>query len=161
MKKFLVAVMLAGFCLAGFAVEESVAPQTEQKTEQKAAPDSDRWDFLQIGFLPGAPTDMLKFPVYGIKIGAPICHGAPVYGVEASVLYSGSETVYGFQGSLIYSESENLAGLQLSIINFVKDCAGVQIGVFNSAETRSFQIGLLNHIKDGALPWCILFNCKF
>ena len=161
MKKFFAVLMLAGACLAGFAAEESAAPQPAPAAEPKTASDADRWDFLQIGFLPGAPTDMLNYPVYGVKIGAPICHGAPVYGVEASVLYSGSETVCGFQGSLIYSESEKLTGLQLSVVNFVKDCAGVQIGVFNSAETRSFQIGLLNHIKDGALPWCILFNCKF
>ena len=158
MKKIFVVLLLAGFCAAGsFAAETA---QTESSSPQ-TADESDRWDFLQIGFLPGAPSDMLHFPVYGIKIGAPICHGAPVYGLEASVLYSGSEKIRGFQGSLIFCESEDLAGLQLSIVNFVKSCAGVQIGVFNSAETQSFQIGLLNHIKDGALPWCILINCKF
>ena len=154
MKKICTA-LIAVFCVCALWAADAAPAQT-----QTAPQTSDNWTILQLGFRPGAPTDMLTDPVYGIKIGAPITHGAPVWGVEASVLYSGSDEVNGVQCSLIYCEAKNITGLQLAVVNFVQACAGLQIGVINSAKEQSIQLGLLNYIENGALPWTILFNCK-
>lgn len=157
MKKFCLA-LIACMCISAFAATENSPAANNQATAPTVQ--SDNWAILQLGFLPGAPTDMLTNPVYGIKIGAPITHGAPVWGVEASVLYSGSEEVNGIQCSLIYSEAKKLTGLQFSLVNFVDSCAGIQIGIINVAKEKSVQLGLINHIENGALPWFIIFNCN-
>ncbi len=153
MKKFYVALIAALCACSLWAAETPAQPQTQSEI-------SNNWTILQLGFLPGAPTDMLTNPVYGIKIGAPITHGAPVWGVEASVLYSGSDDVAGIQCSLIYCEAQNVTGLQLALVNFVQSCTGLQLGIINSAKDQSVQLGLINHIENGPLPWSILFNCN-
>lgn len=155
MQKFCLA-LIAAFCISALAAADN-APAAAQP---QPATVSDNWTILQLGFLPGAPTDMLTDPVYGIKIGAPISHGAPVWGVEASVLYSGSDEVNGIQCSLIYCEAQKVNGLQLAVVNFVQSCTGLQIGIINSAQDKSIQLGLINHIEKGSLPWFILFNCN-
>ncbi|MBQ4337307.1 MAG: hypothetical protein IJC34_08955 [Lentisphaeria bacterium] len=155
MKKFYLA-LIAVFCIGALWANEAPAQSQAAPANQT----SENWTILQLGFLPGAPTDMLTDPVYGVKIGAPISIGAPVWGVEASVLYSGSEDVNGIQCSLVYSEAKNLNGLQFSIVNFVQNCCGIQIGVINSAKDKTIQLGLINHIENGPLPWSIIFNCN-
>jgi hypothetical protein len=150
MKKFFLT-LIATLCIGSLAAADTATAQPQNTY-------SDNWTILQVGFLPGAPSDMLTDPVYGIKIGAPISIGAPVWGMEASVLYSGSEEVNGIQCSLIYSEAQTVNGLQFSIVNFVQSCTGLQIGIINAARDKSIQLGLLNFIENGPLPWCILFN---
>ena len=149
MKKWLLLMLLA-VCSAGLAAAE---PAAEKK--------SDEWTVFQLGFLPGAPSDMAEVPVYGVRGGAPICAGSPVWGVEASVLYSGAEKVYGVQCSIISNQAQKVYGLQFGIANFVESCAGLQLGIYNSAADSTVQLGLLNHIEGSCLPWCIVFNCKF
>lgn len=156
MKKFCLA-LIATLCIGTLAAAETTPAAAPVQTENTC---SDNWTILQLGFLPGAPSDMLTNPVYGIKIGAPISIGAPVWGIEASVLYSGSEEVNGIQCSIIYSEAKTVNGLQFSIVNFVQSCTGLQLGIINSAKDKSIQIGLVNHIENGDLPWSIIFNCK-
>ncbi len=134
------------------------AQATAQKTTAQTVQKEENWTGFQLGFLPGAPSDMLTDPVYGIKLGAPICLGAPVWGLEASVLYSGSESVSGVQCSVIFSQANTVTGLQFSPVNFVKSCFGLQLGIYNSAQDKTFQIGLLNHIENGPLPWMIVMN---
>ena len=121
----------------------------------------DKWSIFQIGILTGVPTDTLDSAVYGVKLGAPVVTGAPVAGVEGSVLFSGSCAVVGFQGSLIASDAQEVTGMQLSLVNFVRRCYGLQLGIYNSAEECSFQLGLLNHIEGALIPWMPIFNVKF
>ena len=144
--------LLAGFSGALTAAEATAGVPTAN---------AKKWDVLQIGFVPGAPTDTATTPVYGIRIGAPICAGAPVIGVEAAVFYAGSAEVSGFQGCLIMTEAKRITGLQLAPVNFVEDCAGLQLGIFNFAEGKTFQIGILNYIKDAPVPFLPIVNFKF
>ncbi|MBQ4107422.1 MAG: hypothetical protein IJC73_07595 [Lentisphaeria bacterium] len=120
-----------------------------------------RWSIVQLGLLPGEPTATRHSSTYGVKVGAPICDGAPVVGVEAALLYAGSRSVTGFQGSLITADCDDLTGLQFSLVNFVRDCAGLQLGLFNYATGKTFQIGILNYCQDSWCPWFPIVNFKF
>ncbi len=119
------------------------------------------WTFLQICFAPGVPSDSATVPVNGVKVGAPISDGARVNGVEGAVLYAGSTEVNGLQGSLIAASADTVGGLQLSLFNQVRDCCGLQLGIVNMAEGKSFQIGLLNYVKDAWIPYFPVVNFKF
>ena len=106
-------------------------------------------------------SDSATVPVNGVKVGAPISDGARVNGVEGAVLYAGSTEVNGLQGSLIAASADTVGGLQLSLFNQVRDCCGLQLGIVNMAEGKSFQIGLLNYVKDAWIPYFPVVNFKF
>ncbi len=123
---------------------------------------ADDWEWISIGFTEDVPSDAATTTVCGVKVGAPICGGtAPVYGVEAAVLWAGTECVNGFKGSLIACGGKEVKGLQFSLINLAEKVGGLQLGIFNSAKSQSFQIGILNHIEDACIPWMPVLNFKF
>jgi len=68
----------------------------------------------------------------------------------------------GTQISLLGVSERVMNGLQVGVVNVSKKIRGVQIGLFNycDAESGVFQIGLVNVVKDGWLPFMILFNAS-
>ena len=113
-----------------------------------------------------------------------------VYGLQFATLASAAKYVEGFQFAALTCISKKLDGFQLSVVNVIKDLYGVQlgaynvvtndangaqigafnvagaadgtqVGVINIATKCGFQVGLINVIEDGWLPFCILFNYSF
>ena len=123
---------------------------------------AEEWDIFALSFTENAPADSALTDIYGIKVGAPISGGpAPVYGVEASVLWAGTLDVKGVKCSLIGTDGSSGAGLQLAIVNFIHRWSGLQLGIFNYATDKSFQIGLVNIIKNSTVPFLPFVNCRF
>ncbi|MBR7104324.1 MAG: hypothetical protein IKC65_05225 [Lentisphaeria bacterium] len=123
---------------------------------------AEEWDIFALSFTENAPADSALTDIYGIKVGAPISGGpAPVYGVEASVLWAGTLDVKGVKCSLIGTDGSSGAGLQLAIVNFIHRWSGLQLGIFNYATDESFQIGLVNIIKNSPVPFLPIINCRF
>ena len=92
--------------------------------------------------------------VYGIRVGIPVSHGKESYvaGIDAAIVGAMTSQVYGLQISFIYtSASKNVDGLQLSLVNYAKIMNGLQLGIVNVAHDRSFQIGLINVIRESPL----------
>lgn len=120
------------------------------------------WDIFQLGFWFNNPVSQDTIGATGFRIGAPFCGGlAPVYGIEGAILGSGSEQVNGLQFGLCTAMADQINGAQVAFYTQAREVNGVQIGIVNCAKEKSFQIGLINFIEDGFLPWCILFNFKF
>ncbi len=124
--------------------------------------DADSWVFFELVFLPGIPSSCLTSNVYGIKVGAPISNGnGLVNGVEASVFTSMTREVNGLQTAGFYTDADEINGVQFSIVNFARKAGGLQLGIVNVSEKSGFQIGLLNYIKDAAIPYLPIINFKF
>ena len=120
------------------------------------------WEFFSLSFIPGVPSDAETRTVCGIKVGVPISTGvAPVYGVEAGVFWAGTDDVAGIQCSLIGTMSKAVAGLQFALLNITDRMAGLQLGIVNIAEEQSFQLGLVNVIKNSPLPFFPIINFRF
>jgi hypothetical protein len=63
--------------------------------------------------------------------------------------------------SLINYSDFNSKGVQIGISNSASDFDGVQIGVFNingDNGSKGVQIGLLNYMKNGFIPFCPFIN---
>jgi hypothetical protein len=139
--------------------QESTPPPTPPPA---ASAEEVEWDILQLGFWFGNPKYQDVIGASGFRIGAPFCGGkAPVYGVEGALLGAGSNEVNGVQFGLFFAKADTINGLQAGFYTDTREVNGVQVGIVNFAKAKSFQIGLVNFIEDGVLPWCILFNFKF
>lgn len=120
-----------------------------------------RHEFIFFCFFEGAPTNADITLTNGIKVGAPMSFGAPVNGLEASVFNSASSYVNGIQCSILVNTAKEVEGLQFGIANFLDNCYGLQLGIVNMAQQDSFQIGLVNIIEDGWLPFFPIVNFNF
>lgn len=147
--------------LAGFLACAALQAQQPQSSANAQPQYSSKKEFITICFFLGVPSSAENVVTNGLKVGAPISFGAPVNGMEASVFASATDKVAGVQCSIISNIAEKVEGLQFGIVNFTKDCDGLQLGIFNSASGESFQIGILNHIEGAAVPWLPIFNVKF
>ena len=67
----------------------------------------------------------------------------------------------GFQTAGFYVDARKMSGLQFSIVNFAEELEGVQLGILNMTEKKGFQIGFVNYIKDGMIPFFPVINFKF
>lgn len=66
----------------------------------------------------------------------------------------------GFQTGL-FSSCGNLNGFQFSGVNVAKETNGCQIGFVNVAKKKGFQLGLVNVIQDGWIPFMPFINFSF
>lgn len=165
MKKLVVLCLLVFTFGTIFAQDPAPAAPEEEVIVVQEVPAVERemeWDIFQLGFWFSNPKYQDTVGASGFRIGAPFCGGeAPVYGVEGALLGAGSDEIYGVQFGLFFAQADTVNGLQAGFYTSAREANGVQIGIVNFAKTKSFQIGLVNFIEDGVLPWCILFNFKF
>jgi len=83
-------------------------------------------------------------------------------GLQTGFVNYNKGSVTGLQwGALNYSNKAE--GLDLGFINYAKNFSGVMIGFINYVDNMDsgLQIGLVNHIGNGSLPWMIIINGKF
>lgn len=140
-------------------VKTEIPPKT-CKTKPIDSPE--KWDFFQFGVWFDIPSITKHSNVYGIKIGAPFCSGdGTVKGIETAVFCGATDNITGLQACILTSVSKQLNGVQFSIVNCAETVEGLQLGVVNIAKNKSFQIGILNYIEDGAIPWLPIVNFKF
>lgn len=153
--KFILCSLFVSLLVFGAAAQEksSAPPAKEQQ-----------WDFLSITFVPGVPRTADVFNVYGLKLGLPIGFGSGsfVAGVEGSLFVSMSDEVYGVQAAPLFNNGRKIEGLQAStLVNIADNVKGLQFGIVNVAKEKSFQIGLLNFIKDSSVPFFPFVNFRF
>lgn len=162
MKRLILWCLLACMCGVVSAQEKAAPAENAAAVEPAPAGQEFEWDIFQLGFWFGNPKYQDTIGASGFRIGAPFCGGkAPVYGIEGALLGAGSDEVSGIQFGLCFAQADTVNGLQAAFYTDTREVNGVQIGIVNFARTRSFQIGLVNVIEGGFLPWCILFNFKF
>ena len=153
--KLLRAVISACLLTLSVPAQEASKPQAEEDQP---------WDFISFTFVPGVPRTADIYNVYGVKAGIPIGFGTGTFvaGVEGSVFASMSDEVYGVQASPLYNCAKKIAGLQAAfLVNNADSADGLQFGLVNIAKHNSFQIGLLNFIKDSSVPFLPFINFRF
>ena len=157
MKSMILSFMIAAcLTLSAFAVkgDDAAAPAKAQILND--------WEFFELVFVPGVPSSSLNSKIYGVKVGAPISGGnGLVDGVEASLFTSLTANVSGFQTAGFYVNAKKINGLQFSIVNSAEEVGGVQLGIVNISQKKGFQIGFVNYIKDGMIPFLPVINFKF
>ena len=145
--KFLVCALFAALLAAPLAANE---------TESKP------WDIIQLGAWDGLGPNQNQVEVYGVRAGLPVCGGtAKVIGAEIGILGAATDEVGGFQWGVLAAISKKITGVALGVFTQSVTVNGVQIGIVNVAQTRSFQIGLINVIKDSPLTCFPFVNVKF
>ncbi|MFA6290718.1 MAG: hypothetical protein WC637_02990 [Victivallales bacterium] len=161
MKSMILSFMIIA-CLTANVFAQDAAAAKQPVKKDAAAPVLNDWEFFELVFIPGVPSSSRYSKIYGIKIGAPISGGSGIVdGLEASLFASMTANVNGFQTAGFYVESQKVNGLQFSIVNSADDVGGVQLGIVNIAQKKGFQIGLVNYIKDGAVPFLPIVNFNF
>jgi len=97
-----------------------------------------------------------------------------IYGLQASCTLNMTDDIIGFQPGLVniaknvrgfqasaVNVAENVTGFQASAVNLTKELKGLQLGAFNYSKKSGVQIGVINIIEDGWIPFTILFNIKY
>jgi hypothetical protein len=161
MKSMILSLMIVA-CLSVnvFAQDASAAKQPVKKDAPVKALND--WEFFELAFVPGVPSSSVNSKIYGVKVGAPISSGNGIVdGVEASLFTSMTDNVNGFQTAGFYVDTQKMNGLQFSIVNSADDLGGVQLGIVNMTQKKGFQIGFVNYIKDGMIPFLPVINFKF
>ncbi len=129
-----------------------------------AAAQTQEWDFISFTFVPGVPPSAEVLNVYGVKVGIPFGFGekALVAGTELSIIGSMTTRLYGVQGAVIYNTTDAIDGLQASFCaNVANTVRGLQFGCVNVAKDTSFQIGLVNIIRDSPVKFFPFINFRF
>ncbi len=134
----------------------------QAQNQSSVSADTGKWDFFQLGFWFGVPTQTNATDVNGMKLGIPACGGVGhVYGLETSVCASGTDYVKGVQCSLLVDVSKKVTGVQGAVINYSETVDGLQLGVLNMAKNGAFQFGVLNYIENSPLPYFPICNVYF
>lgn len=79
-------------------------------------------------------------------------------GFQAAAIANLSKDMTGFQAAVITNVTGKTAGFQTSLLNFAEESKGIQVGFLNMSKKTGTQIGILNFIEDGAIPFCPFFN---
>lgn len=165
MKSMILSLMIAVCLTANMFAQDAAATKQPVKKEAAAPTQAQAlndWEFFELVFVPGAPSSSLNSKIYGVKVGAPISSGNGIVdGLEASVFTSLTANVCGLQTAGFYVDAQKMNGLQFSIVNYAEELCGVQLGLVNMSKKGGFQIGVVNYIKDGAVPFFPIINFKF
>lgn len=144
------------------AVEKPAVKKERDSVKKEPKLRHDDWDFFELTFFPGVPSDSMDSKVYGVKLGLPVSTGKGfVYGVETSPCACMTQNVKGTQLAPLFNDCANMTGLQASVVNVAKSAKGLQLGLVNVATERGFQIGGINYIKDGLIPVLPVINFSF
>lgn len=128
-----------------------------------AAENNDKpWDFFGVVFIPGVPSSSNDSNISGMRVGLPISGGTnQMYGLETAAFCCWTQDVCGLQTAPLFCISETVYGIQASPVNVADKVVGMQFGIVNISKDANFQLGLVNYMKNGALPYMIIMNFKF
>lgn len=120
------------------------------------------WDFFGVVFIPGVPSSSNDTNISGMRVGLPISGGTnKMYGLETAAFCCWTQEVCGLQTAPLFCISETVYGIQASPVNIADKVVGMQFGIVNVSKDANFQLGLVNYMKNGALPFMIIMNFKF
>ncbi len=97
--------------------------------------------------------------VYGIQGSMGVCLVENAWGIQTGAV-SVAKKVTGIQFSGV-NVSDNVTGVQGGIVNVSTSVKGLQLGALNYSSESAFQIGALNIIEDGMIPYMIIMNFSF
>ncbi len=164
MKKIMTFIFAAAVLCTVASAEEKATVQVVKP----AAADSvtvvpeNEWDFLDFNVFPGVPKSSDTSRVYGIKLSPTVSAGTGcVYGVEMAAFSCMTEQIKGTQLAPAFNSAKKNQGMQASVVNVAEKMEGLQLGLVNVSQSNGFQIGLVNIIKDGWLPFCPVLNFSF
>ena len=124
--------------------------------------DDKAWDFFGIVFVPGVPSSSDETNIGGLRVGLPVSGGeAKVAGIEFAAAACWSKDIIGVQTAPLFCVAESVSGVQASPVAIADNVDGLQFGLVNVADSAMFQLGLVNYMKDGVLPYTLIFNFKF
>jgi hypothetical protein len=119
------------------------------------------WDFFGVVFLPGTPSSSDETNVGGFRVGLPVSGGkGEVAGIEFAAFACWSKDVTGIQTAPLFCVADSITGLQASPVTIADKADGVQFGIVNISDSAFLQLGIVNYMKDGFLPYTILFNFR-
>lgn len=161
MKKITILAILIGLSTLTFG--QSNAKRVYKNFDESKLPPIDQWEPFQLGIGIHFPESTRKSNVYGLKLGMPFSGGeGRVFGVEFSILGSATDVIKGLQAAIFANVSKMVEGVQLGLVNIVKvNCNGLQLGLVNISEENSFQLGLVNVLPKGPVPFMPLINFHF
>ena len=84
-----------------------------------------------------------------------------VKGAQIAPVTMVKKNLIGIQFGAVNLSRKSLTGCQGGAVNVAKKVRGLQLGVFNYSDGNTFQIGGINIIKNGWLPFMIGINFKF
>ena len=84
-----------------------------------------------------------------------------VNGAQIAPVTMVKKNLIGIQFGAVNLSKESLTGFQGGAVNVAKKVKGLQLGVFNYSDGNTFQIGGINIIKNGWLPFMIGINFNF
>ena len=120
------------------------------------------WDFFGIVFVPGVPSSSNDSNISGMRVGLPISGGTnKMYGLETAAFCCWTKEIGGLQTAPLFCISESVYGIQASPVNVADKVVGMQFGLVNISKDATFQLGLVNYIKNGVIPYMIIINFKF
>ena len=152
--------------LIGFASEERVATKVvKTNPEISDKPKTPLLlDFLLLD-LPFGDRDICGLGIGimpGVRMGTP--KPPCVWGLQCGAVGNCARYMYGVQIGGILNEITLISrGVQLGAINFANSFGGVQIGLYNDVTVSQgvVQIGVINIIQDGAVPFMPIINMDF
>lgn len=96
---------------------------------------------------------------YGVQASGPFCYASEhLSGIQASLVNISGEH-YGIQAGVV-NISKPFTGFQTGAVNIVEKIDGLQFGAFNYSKGKAVQMGFINIIEDGWLPFTLIFNIK-
>ena len=124
--------------------------------------DEKPWDFFGVVFIPGVPSSSNDSNISGMRVGLPISGGTnKMYGLETAAFCCWTQEVCGLQTAPLFCISEIVYGIQASPVNVADKVVGMQFGIVNISKEATFQLGLVNYIEEGVIPFMIIMNFKF
>lgn len=115
---------------------------------------------LQIGGLVNDVGQEMK----GLQVAGIANVARDMKGVQVGILGNSAQgDARGLQTGLVNADDKGLGGLQIGLWNTVdQDTNGIQVGLVNITETMyGGQLGLINIIKDGPVPFFPIINLGF
>lgn len=120
------------------------------------------WDFFSVVFYPGVPSSSAYSNTGGIRLGLPVSGGkTAVFGIETAVFCCATKEVRGLQTAPLFCVTTKVVGIQASPVNVAKDVVGMQFGLVNISDNATFQLGVVNYMKNGIVPFLPIINFKF
>ncbi len=111
------------------------------------------------GFLGLQSTLGYNYSDHFVGVQAGLVNTAANYGgIQAAGTVNVAANVGGIQAAPCVNIAEQVGGIQAGAYNQAQSVGGLQFGIVNLAKSKSFQIGLVNIIQDGWLPFCLLVN---
>ena len=124
--------------------------------------DDKAWDFFGVVFVPGVPSSSDETNIGGIRVGLPVAGGdTKVAGIEFAAAACWSKKIIGLQTAPLFCVAESVTGVQASPVAIADNVDGLQFGLVNVSDSAMFQLGLVNYMKDGVLPYTLILNFKF